>query len=379
MHSISLAHVLFALSQTLGPSSDELEVDLVLGCSEAYGRFVLHRAQTEDKDKVMKEVRFILDWTTEHVLPVVLKVPATGSDLQDLDISRISNVSDSLMLHSCSGLMSPPKQRINVGASSSRLSSAASKSGNLRFSCQSMADLVARVLMQFSCLFLSEFVLIGGAFPAELESHVSRWCAIFDPRDNADERAMSIRFQLLPSFMRLGVQLCKCEANFALLKELIVKCDQGSVEGSEGLLQTAAKSLLPSGFGRDTPLMGDLLDSMLVAFGEIARSSETLEAFETADSANKIWSSLSIGAVVDIIARNQKACKILAEKVLFKLKSHHGDVDNEVVFYAKCMSFLLSVMKSRTFVEKIRDEINVESLPKDDIRSMMESLVATSA
>lgn len=339
-------------------------------------RLTLHLTESEDNEQPMKEMHFLLDWTTEHVLPVLVKSAVAGSDLQDLDLSRISNVSDSFLLNSCSSLMSPPKQRINMGDSTSRLSC---RRGSSAPSYHSLGDLVARIMMQSACLFVSEFLLIDGRYSSNIEKNVSQWCTVFEAREGADERTRQVQGQLLPSFARLGVQLCKYTGNFDLLKALLVNFHNTTEIGSEDMFRQVFKSLLQAGFKGNTALADRLTDTLLEAFSEIALSSETMQAFEKAEKPDAIWSSSSVSAVIEVISTNSEASRGLAEKLFSKLKLHTGDVDNKVVFYAKCLSYLLYAINSDNFVEKLREGMNMDNLHDERMRTMMVSLVGVSA
>jgi hypothetical protein len=365
------------MAQVITPSFDEVEIDVILSCCEAYGRFAVHRGRSVGNGECGSQIRMVLDWTTEHVLPVLVSstTGAAGSGLQDLDLSRISNASDSLLLTGSPGLMSPPKQRANLGQKSNRMSSSLSLSGSLSSSYYSLADVVARVLMQSSCLVLSEFLLVGGTYAEEIGSHVSRWCSIFDTHDGDDERSYHMKTQLLPSFLRLTVQLCKSSTNFGLLKELILKYEKASLEGSEDSFKQAAKSLLQA--NQKAGLIENLTEALLLVCSQLLQSPArtTNQVLEVATASDEVWPGESVGAFLEIVSKNPKSCKLLAEKVLSNLLSHRGGVNNEAIFYAKCLSVLIPVMKSDTFAEKIMTEMNAERPEFEEIRSMMKKVV----
>ncbi len=376
---LSIHSTIVSSSQVLVQPFEDMEIDTILSCCEAYGRFALHRARSESKDEICAEIRFLLNWTTKHVMPVLLGDTPAGSELQDLDLSRISNVSDSLLYQESPGLMSPPKQRANLGPKARRPSSDTSQTIGLPTSCHSFADLVARSLMQSSCLVLSELLVFNSANAKQIGSMVSRWCSIFDEREADEERISGMKRQLLPSFLRLAVQLGKSRCGCVMLKELLVKCDDAPSGKSENRFKKAATLLLHASFKDDSPLLTDLANALLSACEQLLRSKEITQEFQPAKSADEVWPGDVVGSVVEVFSTHCKAFEFLAEKLLSKLLTHGGTVNKDVMFYAKFLSFFFFTKKSNALLERILHEVKVERPQFQDFRSIMERVVAISA
>lgn len=348
---------------------------LILGCCEAYGRLALHRAFREGQIKLTEEIEKIVDWTAEHVFPVLTGATIlTDTDLRCLDLSRISNVSDSLAMGSSSGLMSPPKQRINLGSRSSRLSEV---SQNSAFIGGSLIHQLAPLLLQSVSLVVAEFLLIGGSVDEKLVSKLSGWFSILD-RPSDDEQASKIKTQLLPGFMRLGVVLAKKAQTFTQLQQTFLNCEGELLEGiSLEMIIQSVKSLLPTGLQKESPFMEGLVNTILLFGGMYPDGSH--DEFYAVTSADEILPKTCLSVILGTCAKNLKATKHMTDRFLSKLLSHRGDTNNEIVFCAKCLSYLVASMQSETFNEKMVEEINAERTEFEGVRSMLGKIVYAGA
>ena len=361
--------------QVCDDSLHHVDVRLILGCCEAYGRLALHRTYREGQLQLTKELERIVDWTTEHVLPVLTKAASlVDTDLHGLDLSRISNVSDSLAMTNSHGFMSPPKQRINLGPRSGRLSEI---SQNSTFSSGPPADHLALLLMQSAFLIVAEFLQIGGPVDARLVSKVSSWVSILGYTSDSDRNG-KMRSLLLPGFIRLGLLLSKKARDVTLLHQIILKSGSELSEGtSMEMLKQAVKSLLPTGLRNESPFIADFADYILltgVSFPDLPDN-----AFQAITSADDVLPGTCLGAVLDTCAKNPKACTYLAEKLLSKLLSHRGGTSSDIVLCGRCLSYLVASMQSEAFNEKLVEEMSIERPQFEEIRSILGKIVYVGA
>ena len=350
-------------------SLEEFDADLILRCCELYGRFSIHRANSEGKTEFGSEISSICDWTTQHVLPALLRNPAEGSGFQSLDLSRISTVSDSSTLQASPGFKSPPKQRLNLGRLSTGSTSSKQK--------LSLVDNASVVLLQSACLVLCEFLWVGGEYSDAIGMHIAKWSAVFACSDAEDERSRHLKSQLLQSFVHLGVVLFKrVPEKTAMLKELMVNCEKSAVLGSEDVLVQATKTLLNGKQKADSKVVENLVEMVLSACGQLLPQNEP-SSFSVASSSSEValWSGEVVTSVLEVVAQNGRACKSLSEKVLAKILSHRGEVDNAAIFYARCLSFLIPILGSEVFNEKFVDEMKEERPEFEGMLSMMEKIV----
>jgi hypothetical protein len=340
------------------------DMDVLLGCCEAYGRLALHRASREGEIQLTTELEKIVDWTTEHLSPVLTGATAlVTSDLHGLDLSRISNVSDSLEIENMAGLMSPPKQRMNLGPRDCRISEDSA----------SPIDLLAQLLMQSACLVVSEYLLIGGPVDDRLVSQLFGWVSILDQPTHS-ERHGKIKSQLLPGFIRLGLLLSKQARNFTLLQKVLLSFGGGVAdETSLDMLKQTVKSLLPTGFQKESLFLTDLADTILLAGVSFLNSPR--DEFQAVTSADDVLPRTWLGVVLESFVKNPKACEYLTDKLLSKILNHRGDIRNDVIFYGRCLSYLCNTMQSDTFTEKVVEELSAERPQFEEVRKMLEKIV----
>jgi condensin-2 complex subunit G2 len=206
----------------------KFEVESVVRACEAYGRFALHNQsysslKIDDEVEVVKQVEMLVKWTTKIVVPAVLADNKGSSCLHDLDLSRISNASDSLV-HLPPGspsLTSPPKQKQNCGRTPEAMRGHSSVFGvSLSDTLMTTSKRVATSLLVSSCLISSELVAIGVSVPTTIATASVDWCDVFEDLD------ASMLEALLPAFTRLGVQLKLQSGSTMLLERLFVVCNK---------------------------------------------------------------------------------------------------------------------------------------------------------
>lgn len=276
-------------------------------------------------------------------------------------------------------MISPPKQRPNLGPKSSRRASDLSLVTGLPPGCHSFADIVARSLMQSSCLILSEFLVCNISHAKEIDSHVSQWCTIFDEEGDNWERVSRLIEQLLPCFMRLAVHLCKSGCNNSFLKGLICKCDKIPSVGLRETFLEATKSLFHTNFQAHSRFLPDFTDAVLAACEQLLQSNERSQDFNAARSSKEVWSGECISTILERYSNHQKACQFLANKMISNILMSDGNLNNDVFFFVRCLSFLMSKMKSGAFVEKIIDDNLFQRPQFHEIGSIMKEIIHTAA
>lgn len=352
----------------------EVNQNLLLGCFEAYGRFTLHLACHDEAKEPGVELEKIIDWTNEYLLPMLCgsEVPADTA-LHGLDLSRISSSSDSMVMESPLGMMSPPKQRVNRGRQSRPSSTAVQGLLPSTGSIESLAQL----LMQSIVLVVSEFVHVGGDLDGLIIEKLSSWFSVLAEQLDI-ERARKIKTQMLPSFVRLSLQLSKKANDFTLLRQLFMTCGSRADDGTptEMLTQTV-KSLLPNGLQKDSPFMADLSETLLSVGASFSHDIDG--EFQATTEASDVLPSSFIGLALETCAANPKACHFLADRVLSKILHHRGQANHELLFYGRFLSYLVSTMQSDTYNEKLVEEISVERSQFDEVRNMLNKIVYVGA
>lgn len=365
--------------QDLGKAFKQREVELIISSCEAYGRLSLHReAQKNDGIGMGMCAKQLLEWTTNKVVPALLGSQQGETELRDLDLSHISNVSDSLII--------PPSPLVDQhGNSMPRTPADEFGAGISFFGRESgindpapfLISAVARSLLQSSCLIFAEILAVGGSScGGEISAAAVQWCKIFEDQneddvDSAKEediRQIEQR-ELLPSFVRLAAQLSRTPCNNVLLLErLCVTCSEKTLGDDCGRIKKAVQSLLNNGNKTGSTITANFVDRILSSLDDLAPTSENKEEVpEEIDSARDIWSHRRgcLALVLDSIVSNQRATRYLAAQLAQRLKqvnsgsedSESGDINTETKangneeeqtrrFHMRCLILLLSKNKT---------------------------------
>jgi hypothetical protein len=277
---------------------------------EAYGRFTLHKAAQDDNEEAYtRQAKTLLDWTTQKVVPAFLKARPEDNELHNLNISRISNFSDSLIMGNIpSASMSPPGKKSDLRRTPTRLLGGG-KNGTSRPSTDSsslslcMVGAFSASLLQSACVLFAEELAIGSTNNSEdIVAAALSWCSVFDwePNDDDDEEdSFRILKGLIPGFVRLAMQLCRSSANVQLWKQLFCKCHLHIMDyNEETLVKKALSSLLKSRFGDVSKLEGPVVD----AIASVMESSTT-------DSKG------CVELVCQVVLEHEHACRSLVLKL----------------------------------------------------------------
>jgi hypothetical protein len=317
------------------------------------------------------QVKRLLDWTTNKVLPTLLTARPEDNELRNLDISRISNVSDSLV-------MSPPRQKADLRRTPTRfgrLSSSLEKDGPLFLISAFTAS-----LLQSACVIFAEEITIGTSNGDDIAAEAVTWCKVFDEaNEESMEGAEHILKGLVPGFVRLAIQLCRSCSNFMLLKELLVRCHEHIVGDERAQMKKAIASLLNARFGEESKLGGAVIETVLGAADELLPSSEMdTVTFEKAESIEELWSTPNgcVRLAIEVIVANNNASLALARRLVSSLGSQ-GDVATKLtIFEAKLLSLLM--MRSDPALERITSDLDFERFQEDgEMRGVVQKLLGS--
>lgn len=376
--SVATFRVRSSCFQAFGQRIKLQEVEFLLSCSELYARFILHKAANMVQGE-SEEIQELLDWTSSKVLPVLQRSRMSEVPLQDLDLSRISNVSDSLIVPASPEIMSPPRQRANLCTTpNSRLSEASVGSGIVVLS-STVVDAVAKSLLQVSCLAVSEFLAVGADCDGKISRSASDWFVELTKK-GTDEELRELG-ELLPSFLRLCSQLCKTSSSFSLLSGLLEKFNvKASFEQLEMFKKAILYILQP--FPKcSNSYLSQVVDAILSAAYRAIERERITPVFKQADSFSSLWSaseSSCIGTALEIVAGNKKACPILIRSLVAELlRDHEGGDSNKTMLQAKCVSLLLQNGACNPVVNATLNESEYESSRQLEVRDIIRKLIPT--
>lgn len=378
----------------------------VLCVCEVHGRFVLHNAFTEavGDDRAIElncEARHLLDWATNCILPVLTKT-GSGAPLQELDLSHISFVDES-MVSLGGGLkgnaisepqapsltpLAPAKKKGNRNATPERLGGAFEDiSGNtsrkdskviLGDSCILLVRTLASDLLRMCCAVFSEWLNVtGGAGNGEILKAAINWCSIVNPHVNKDDKENSrnnmrsqnerqfLQVDLLKALARLSIELGKSNGGVELFREVFLSsisiCDelQGDWNGIDTtmsvLVQSSVAELLRSEAIEAT------VDAVLAVVHQyvVSLQDETSQGKSTEIPASMIevlvadedcgGKTMVIAAALQSVASHKAGSELLAEKLVKKIdalpRNKEEDLSsNQIIvsnFDARCLWFLV--------------------------------------
>lgn len=330
--------------------------------------------QKGDESEYRFQVKKLLDWTSSKVLPAFLSARPENDELRNLDISRISNVSDSLV-------MSPPRQKANLRRTPTRFgrqSPSIEKEGGLF-----LISSFTATLLQSACVIFADEIAIGSSRGDDIAAEAVKWCIVFNEADKESiDGAEHILKGLFPSFLRLAFQLCKSCSNFMLLKELLIRCDEDIISTGRAQMKQAIASLLRSRFGAESEFCDSTIAAVLIAASEILESSEVdLGRNERAESVDELWSNAGgcLKLAINEIVANRSASQSLAKHLVSGLSTSDGEATKTIMFKAKFLSFLMT--KSDPGIASIIRDLNLGRFQEGgDVRSVLrEVLGAVSA
>jgi condensin-2 complex subunit G2 len=329
------------------------EVEFVVRACEAYGRFALHKQsysslKIEEEVRVNQQVEMLVNWTTKIVVPAMLADDKGSSGLQDLDLSHISNTSDSLF-HLPPGspsLTSPPKQKQNRGRTPEAMRGHSSLFGvPLNDTPMTTLKSVAASLLASSCLISSELVAMGVSVPEAIATACVDWCDVFEDLN------ASMLEALLPAFTRLGVQLKVKSGSTTLLERLFVVCDKyltGADCNTYVVLNAASRSIL----GRKRQEIESFVSLFLTVVDQIVGDRSDLLPIEKVDHMAEAWpAGGSIAIFLDAIDNNKHTQLFLAQTLATSLLKSDKREQHSFLFKVKCLTALSGLLEKRVFLD----------------------------
>ena len=236
---------------------NDAHVDLIVRVCEAFGRFALHKAAFISQEEGTKlelspQAMEFLEWTTEQVLPTLMS-ESNGFPLQELDLSRISFVNESMVsmdtdvnldMSATPGMMSPigpPRKKGNRNSTPERFADGSFVASTKRKDSKviqgdSTVLLLGNAsfsLIYCACVLFSEWLIVGdGCGSASIVEAAMKWCSLFDAKnEEATENVQGskasrkrLQVELMPAFARLAFALGKSAGSFELLQQLILLC-----------------------------------------------------------------------------------------------------------------------------------------------------------
>jgi hypothetical protein len=237
-------------------------------------------------------------------------------------------------------------------------------------------------LLQSACVLFSEWLAVGLAGATEISEAASRWCDIFAANDDDQ-----LQRELLPSFLRLSVQLSKLECNFVVLGQLLQNCNE-SMMGEQNMEESALvkKSVTSLLSGRDqsgNDMMGGLLEELVRAVRVIVDEEDEgnpvvdHDMDEAPSTMQEVW-GLDRGYVVPVLAAassNKKASVALAKMFVGDLKNKGENASNAMMlFQVRCLWFMCEYASDAVGVQKIVRANLVDANAADDFQGQTEGL-----
>lgn len=297
----------------------------MLHCCELYGRFSLHAsAHKNDAVSLNESLQTLLQWTAQKVLPTFLQF--SRMTLHNLDISRISNASESMCL---SEHEDTEQQTLDTSVST-----------EVPKDSQTLTERTARALFHSVCAVLSEFVALGEDAARTVSRHAHRWFKVLrEAIDlNRTERCKAVFVDILSPLLRLSIQFGTQAENYKLLRELFLLFNWPLPDETKTQLQQGVMVILKDRSRRSDSLLNGFMGSFLDASEDLFDKS-SLDTLAK-DSAKDFWSKGSehaIGVVLETVMVNPRACKAFADEARYRLRNSNPE-SSQATFHETCLS-----------------------------------------
>mmetsp|Transcript_7266 Transcript_7266/g.10631 ORF Transcript_7266/g.10631 Transcript_7266/m.10631 type:complete len:1184 (+) Transcript_7266:279-3830(+) len=300
--------------------SDHPNVTLILQACETYGRLALHKHATDDV--LNQQAKRLLNWTTDQVIPALQQPFLAPTPFRELDLSRISNVSDTTP----GSPIRPQAKRIDRKRTPNR------NSIQTEYSFVDMAHCSAISLLDSSCIIFSEWLAVGGSGAEDIAIAASTWC-----------RAACTSQELMSSFLRLAVQLSAHENNL-LWETLLLQPPQ------ETALFKKAFALCLAGANL-SGLCNSFIQVARVILQEPGKIGDSPEEGEPSEIQKNLGSNNYMAAAFEVISSHRKASIVFVQSLVRSLNQTCDDSLNS--FKVRCVAFLLDGSLSATWIKKI--------------------------
>jgi hypothetical protein len=251
---------------------------------------------------------------------------------------------------------------------------------------EDLARGAAKTLMQASCVIFSEWLAVGGSGAGDISFAAAKWCEIFSDTNTKYER----QSELLPSFLRLAVQLCKSEGDFSVLRQLIVHCDEATESDEANLMKKSIAALLCSRDTSGDSLAADTVKHVLDAADALIRNYGTdhNDFNEMPDALSDVWVIKKgyVGTCLAAIMSNKQGAVNLAMELVSRLVKRYSEteLDIKAVFETQCLWFMCvntSIRKSGALdVRKLIRAIDTNRFAEGcDLKTVVEYVLASAA
>eukprot|EP00934_Nitzschia_sp_Nitz4_P000259 Nitzschia sp. Nitz4//scaffold54_size114964//89139//93060//NITZ4_003863-RA/size114964-processed-gene-0.168-mRNA-1//1//CDS//3329554387//259//frame0 len=363
---IAFAEQYLGQQVAFGESFKETDVAVILLCCETFGRLVLHMSVVNGRFE--DEIKELVQWTSSKVIPIFSR----GCTMDNLDLSRISSVSES-----GDGLsqMSPPRQRVNLNATPNGKAVPISRNEASGRTSQVSSMTFAKALLNSSCAILAECLYTGTDCASIIATHTSAWCSIFNEDSSGAGRVNKELDDLIPSFLRLGVQLCKVASEYSLLKGMLRGC-KANLDASV-LFKKALQTLLhPSSHDKD---VNSVVDTVLSVAYELVEAVDVSLSELNEDSFVSMWSDMGypcVSSAVELLLTQDRTVRYLVSSILADLGNGEILISAPKTFIqAKCLSELKAFLPSDPITDSILQRLENQDMPEPDPRQMLERLV----
>ena len=367
-----LAERLLKCDSTFVEQISESNVELILRLCETSGRFALHKEALQNASVTLRaQARTLLQWTTDRVVPALTgnSERVSPSPFRDLDLSRISIITDTPG--------SPehlPSQKKRTDRKKTPQKFDGSFRTNIMPTDSNFAEITrnrvlargtAISLLQSSCIVFSEWIAVGGSGANEIAQSAVLWCDIFL---NAEKMFQT---ELVPSFLRLAVQLCTFTRNFSVLGRLIVTCQVHDESEEAALVKKTVSTLLNGRDHTGTSLLDGMLEEILIAVRWIIYQDQNVSVNVLCEAPSS-WKDVlqcdkgCMSVVLVAVGSSKKACATFAEKLLVALTTGPDEnVGNAMVFFLLRSLWLLceTGLDSGT-IDQIVRKLSNSTVPK---------------
>lgn len=388
-------------SQTVNDGHFEF---LVQVC-EAFGRFSLHKAgfsalENNAMIELNLEAKHLLEWTSGNVLPAI-RTEGKGIDLQELELSRISFVNDSMVSMEldktldAQSPLAPARKKGNRNATPERLDGPFGLAGPADVkrkdsriipghNTAALVRCASSTLLQNACLIFSEWLSAGsGSGEKQILEAALQWISILDQKYSTNENTEDKEngtgnsvvpahiLLLLPAFARLSVALGVTASNFELMKSMLrklprifdsVEDNNEVIEQIEGLVQDMVSSALKS--NESAGVVSAVLESAYellptIKTGDISENDSATfvlptTAFEVLCEVDYDASAATLASALHAISVHKRGSFLLAEKLVENLSSNlrfvqdaDANTNPTILFEAKCLWLLADAGASR--------------------------------
>jgi condensin-2 complex subunit G2 len=362
------------LGSDLGETFEHDQIENGLRACEMYGRFALHKQSScvkgeEDEATFNRQLEILINWTTEKVLPALLRSSGEGeSELRDLDLSLISPSRESMTTPG-SPSHSPPKQKANSGRTPESIRGSSLHLDVYRSEndpAVTYAAKVAQTLLANSCRIAAELVAMGTENNSISEASRG-WCKVLDRDQQTDS--------LYRSVLVLAVTQTACNS-CELLVEVLARYDSES--GFGDMVEKAITFL-----ARSRPnVLFEVFISLADRKYECPQNSSFDASAQVEDVCAGVGGALEI--FWDTIVSHTSMIHPFANSLARHIRDESQNTSHQsgsVAFKINCLYLLVSKINNTTSLVQALDDLDPdlfkEGAPRDGMRAILQAVSAT--